>query len=67
MIPQAVAAKVLADPVSGLVTGVEYQHYASPDSPRHTRAVARARCYVLAALALEHTQDNPRIFGSSIG
>ena len=56
VIPQAVAARVLADPVSGQVTGVEYQRYANPDSPRHTRAVARARCYVLAAHAVENAK-----------
>lgn len=56
VIAQAVASKVLLDPVSGLVTGVEYQHYASPDSPRHSRRTARARRYVLAAHAVENAK-----------
>jgi len=56
VIPQAVASRVLVDPVSGLVTGVEYQHYDSPDSPRHVRRTARARGYVLAAHAVENAK-----------
>jgi choline dehydrogenase-like flavoprotein len=56
VIAQAVASRVLVDPASGLVTGVEYQHYDSPDSPRHTRRTARARGYVLAAHAVENAK-----------
>jgi choline dehydrogenase-like flavoprotein len=53
---QAVASRVLIDPVSGMVTGVEYQRYHNPGSPRHTRHVARARGYVLAAHAVENAK-----------
>jgi choline dehydrogenase-like flavoprotein len=56
VIAQAVASKVLVDPASGQVTGVQYQHYDSPDSPRHVRRTARARAYVLAAHAVENAK-----------
>jgi choline dehydrogenase-like flavoprotein len=56
VIPQAVASAIRVDPVSGLVSGVEYQHYDSPDSPRHTRRTVRARSYVLAAHAVENAK-----------
>jgi len=56
VIAQAVASRVLVDPVSGMVTGVEYQRYQEPGSTRHTRHVARARGYVLAAHAVENAK-----------
>jgi choline dehydrogenase-like flavoprotein len=56
VIDQAVASKILVDPVSGVVTGVEYQRYEDPGSPRHTRHTARARGYVLAAHAVENAK-----------
>jgi choline dehydrogenase-like flavoprotein len=56
VIDQAVASQVLVDPVSGLVAGVEYQHYENPGSPRHTVRTARARGYVLAAHAVENAK-----------
>jgi choline dehydrogenase-like flavoprotein len=56
LVAQAVAARVLVDPVNGLVTGVEYQRYTDPGSARHTRHTARARSYVLAAHAVENAK-----------
>ena len=56
VIAQAVASKVLVDPVSGQVTGVEYQRYDDPASPRHTVHLARGRAYVLAAHAVENAK-----------
>jgi choline dehydrogenase-like flavoprotein len=56
VIAQAVASKILVDPVSGMVQGIEYQRYADPGSPRHTVHVARARAYVLAAHAVENAK-----------
>jgi choline dehydrogenase-like flavoprotein len=56
VIAQAVASKVLVDPVSGQVSGVEYQRYDNPASPRHTVHLARARAYVLAAHAIENAK-----------
>ena len=56
VIAQAVAAKVVVDPVSGAVQGIEYQLYADPGSPRHERRTARARAYVLAAHAVENAK-----------
>jgi choline dehydrogenase-like flavoprotein len=56
VIAQAVAAKVVVDPVSGTVRGIEYQLYEDPGSPRHERRTARARAYVLAAHAVENAK-----------
>ncbi len=61
VIAQAVASKVLVDPVSGAVTGIEYQRYADPSSPRHTVHVAKGRSYVLAA----HSVENARLLLAS--
>jgi len=56
VIAQAVASKILVDPVSGVVQGIEYQRYEDPDSPRHTVHVASGRAYVLAAHAVENAK-----------
>lgn len=56
VIAQAVASKILVDPVSGMVQGIQYQRYDDPDSPRHTVHVARGRAYVLAAHAVENAK-----------
>ena len=56
VIAQAVASRVLVDPVSGQVSGVEYQRYDDPASPRHTVHRARGRAYVLAAHAVENAK-----------
>jgi choline dehydrogenase-like flavoprotein len=56
VVAQAVASKVLVDPVSGAVTGIEYQRYEDPASPRHTVHVAKGRAYVLAAHAVENAK-----------
>jgi choline dehydrogenase-like flavoprotein len=56
IIAQAVVSKILVDPVSGEVRGVEYQRYDEPSSPRHTVHMARGRIYVLAAHAVENAK-----------
>lgn len=56
VVAQAVASRVLVDPVSGAVEGIEYKRYADPSSPRHTVQVAKARAYVLAAHAVENAK-----------
>jgi choline dehydrogenase-like flavoprotein len=56
VLAQAVASRVLVDPVSGLVTGIEYQRYEQPGSPRHTVHTVTARAYVLAAHAVENAK-----------
>jgi choline dehydrogenase-like flavoprotein len=53
---RAVASKVLLDPVSGAVQGIEYQRYDEPGSPRHTVHTATGRFYVLAAHAVENAK-----------
>jgi choline dehydrogenase-like flavoprotein len=56
VIAQAVACRILVDPVSGMVAGIEYQRYDDPDSPRHTVHLASGRAYVLAAHAVENAK-----------
>ncbi|HET9872490.1 MAG TPA: GMC family oxidoreductase [Propionibacteriaceae bacterium] len=56
VVAQAVASKVLVDPVTGQVSGVEYQRYDNPGSPRHTVHLAQGRAYVLAAHAVENAK-----------
>lgn len=56
VIPQAVASKIVVDPVSGMVRGIEYQHYEHPGSPRHAVHTVTARAYVLAAHAVENAK-----------
>jgi choline dehydrogenase-like flavoprotein len=56
VIGQAVASKLVVDPVSGTVEGIEYQRYDDPASARHTRQVATGRAYVLAAHAVENAK-----------
>lgn len=53
---QAVASRILADPVSGRVTGIEYKAYENPGSPVYTTRVATGRTYVLAAHAVENAK-----------
>lgn len=54
VVPRAVASRVLVE--GRRVTGIEYLHYRSPDSPAHTRAIARGRTYVLACHAVENAK-----------
>jgi choline dehydrogenase-like flavoprotein len=54
VVTQAVASKVLVE--GRRVTGIQYLSYSSPDSPRHTVKVARARTYVLACHAVENAK-----------
>ncbi len=61
LLVQAVASKVVLDPQTGQVSGVEIKRYADPDSPRHTTHTVRGRVYVLAAGAVE----NPRLLLAS--
>jgi choline dehydrogenase-like flavoprotein len=61
LLVQAVASRVLLDPETGRVTGVQIKRYADPDSPRHTTHTVHGRLYVLAAGAVE----NPRLMLAS--
>jgi choline dehydrogenase-like flavoprotein len=54
LVTRAVASRVLVD--GRRVTGIEYKRYGSPDSPRHTVEMARARTYVLACHAVENAK-----------
>ncbi|MDH6113811.1 choline dehydrogenase-like flavoprotein [Kitasatospora sp. MAP12-15] len=52
---QAVVSRVLVD-AGGRATGVEYQAYRDPASPRHTRHTVHADVVVLAAHAVENAR-----------
>jgi choline dehydrogenase-like flavoprotein len=53
---QSVASRIDVDPVTGEVTGIEYQRYEDPGSSRHTVHRAEGRVYVLAAHAVENAK-----------
>jgi choline dehydrogenase-like flavoprotein len=55
VLTQAVASRVLVGE-DGRAGGIEYLRYETPDSPRHTRHVARGRVYVLACHAVENAK-----------
>lgn len=61
LLVRAVGSRVLLDPQTGRVSGIEVKRYADPDSPRHSVHTFRGRVYVLAAGAVE----NPRLMLSS--
>jgi choline dehydrogenase-like flavoprotein len=61
VLKQAVASRVIIDPASGRVRGIEYKSYRSPDLPEYETHVAKAPLYVLAANAIE----NPRLMLAS--
>lgn len=54
--PQSVATRVLIDPDSGRVSGIEYKRYQDADSPDYTTETVRAKVYVLAANAIENAK-----------
>lgn len=56
VISQAVACKIVLDPATGAVQGVQYQRYDNPGSVTYTLHVAKARSYVLAAHAVENAK-----------
>ncbi|MBB3265170.1 choline dehydrogenase-like flavoprotein [Azospirillum sp. OGB3] len=53
---QAVASKILVDPASGAVQGIEYKRYDDPEAASHTTRVATGRTYILAAHAVENAK-----------
>ena len=61
VLKQAVASRVLIDPDSGRVNGIEFKSYRDPNSPGFTTHVAKGTIYVLAANAIE----NPRLMLAS--
>jgi choline dehydrogenase-like flavoprotein len=56
VLAQAVASKILIDPETGSVRGVEYQRYDDPASLSYTVQAAKGRAYVLAAHAVENAK-----------
>lgn len=61
LLAQTVASKVVVDPVTGRVSGIEVKAYEDPVSPRHTTWTMRGRVFVLACNAIE----NPRLMLAS--
>jgi len=51
---QCVASRLIIDPASGRITGVEYKRYETPGSPGHTVEVAHGTLVVLAANPIEN-------------
>lgn len=56
IVTQAVASKLVIDPDTRRISGIEYKSYASATDPRFTMHVAKGRLYVLAAGALENAK-----------
>jgi len=61
VLKQAVASRVVIDPDSGRVSGIEFKHYDDPQSPAPVIHIATGKIYVLAANAIE----NPRLMLAS--
>lgn len=56
LLAQTVASRVVIDPESGRVSGIEVKAYDDPRSPRHTTWTVRGRIVVLAANAIENAR-----------
>ncbi|MCW2539396.1 MAG: dehydrogenase [Frankiales bacterium] len=61
LLTRTVASKVLVDPATGRVDGIEVKVYQDPESPQHTTMIMRGQIFVLAANAIE----NPRLMLAS--
>jgi choline dehydrogenase-like flavoprotein len=56
LLAQTVAARVIVDPVTGRVSGIEVKAYADPSSPRHSTWTMGGRIFILAAGAIENAR-----------
>jgi choline dehydrogenase-like flavoprotein len=56
LLAQTVAARVIVDPVTGRVSGIEVKAYADPSSPRHSTWTMGGRIFILAASAIENAR-----------
>ena len=56
LLAQTVGSRVILDPETGRVSGIEVKAYADPNSPRHSTWVVRGRIFVLAASAIENAR-----------
>jgi len=56
LLPQTVASRVVIDPTTGRVTGIEYKAYKQMTSPEHATGTVRGRVYVLACNAVENAR-----------
>ena len=56
LLPKTVAGKVVVDPGTGQVTGIEVKTYADPDAPGHVNRTIRGKTFVLAANAVENAR-----------
>ncbi len=53
ILTQTVASRVVIDPASGLVTGIEYKRYRDPALPAHETGTVGGQIFVLGANAIE--------------
>ena len=53
LLTQAVASRVIVDPASGRVTGIEVKRYAHPSAPQHETFTMHGDIFVIAANAIE--------------
>jgi choline dehydrogenase-like flavoprotein len=56
LLVQTVASRVVIDPASGRVTGIEYKTYKDFSSSEHATGTVRARVFVLACNAVENAR-----------
>ncbi|EIZ77910.1 dehydrogenase large subunit protein [Novosphingobium sp. Rr 2-17] len=56
LLTQAVASRLIVDPVDGTVTGVEVKHYHDRASPAHDTITVRGKLVILAASAVENAR-----------
>jgi choline dehydrogenase-like flavoprotein len=56
VLAQAVASKVMVDPGTGRVSGIEIKHYHEPGSPEHETATISGKLFVLGANAVENAR-----------
>ena len=55
-LPQAVGSKVVVDPASGRVTGIEYKAYETLTASEHATGTVRGKVFVLACNAVENAR-----------
>jgi choline dehydrogenase-like flavoprotein len=56
VLPQTVASRVVVDPATGQVSGIEVKAYRDPASSDHTTHTVQGRVFVLAANAIENAR-----------
>ncbi len=52
-VAQSVASRVVVDPDSGRISGIEVKHYRQPGSPEHVTCTVKGKIYIITANAIE--------------